>query len=219
MRIPAPQRAAPGRTYIDLGQELAEAILKTVEAGWEAAGDRTEVEEDAGEIVLTECLRDGMREALQSRALPWSDTMVVLPGTESRSHPDMTIPDGRTDIPLFLLLVFDAHGEHDPHAIVECKRVAEGDAALVRLYVLEGIDRFKSGKYGANHAVGFMVGYVISGSAACVVDRMNRYLGDNRRRAERLRAQGGGRWRSVHARQTGGGDVTLHHRMLPVGKS
>ena len=32
--------------------------------------------------------------------------LVVLPGTESRSHSDVIIPDGRTDIPLLWIEVF-----------------------------------------------------------------------------------------------------------------
>ena len=102
--------------------------------------------------------------------------MVVLPGTESRSRPDVLLPDGRTDIPILWIEIFLRSGEHDPHAIIECKRIAGGDPRLCREYVVHGIDRFREGKYGGNHAAGFMAGYLIAGDASAAVRGVNRYL-------------------------------------------
>lgn len=107
---------------------------------------------------MTERLRDGMRSAVKNAS--WN--LIILPGTESRSKSSVLLPDGRTDIPLMMIEVFSRTQEHDPHAIIECKRIAGSDTHLCREYVVEGIDRFASGKYGENHAVGFMVGYVLS---------------------------------------------------------
>ena len=101
---------------------------------------------------MTERLRDGMRTALSSGELPWTRTLVVLPGTESRSRPEVLRPDGRTDISILWIEIFLRFGEHDPHAIIECKRIAGADSGLCREYVVEGIDRFRTGKYAANHA-------------------------------------------------------------------
>jgi hypothetical protein len=152
VKIPFRQLAAVGRNFIDLSPEVTAAILWTLEAGWEIARERTEVRTEAREVAMTECLRDGMREALNKGRLLWRRTMIVLPGTESRSRSCMTMPDGRTDIPLLLIPIFRRSGEHDPHAIVECKRIAERDATLVREYVTEGIDRFCTGKYASSHS-------------------------------------------------------------------
>jgi hypothetical protein len=85
--------------------------------------------------------------------------MKAIPGTESRSNASVVLPDGRTDIPIFFIEVFFESQDHDPHAVVECKRIAAGDRRLCREYVVEGVDRFRIGKYGQNHAIGFMVGY------------------------------------------------------------
>lgn len=125
---------------------------------------------------MTERLRDGMRSELKSKGHPWGKTLVVLPGTESRSDGAVVIPDGRTDIPLMLIEVFLRTQEHDPHAIIECKRIIGSDTHLCREYVVEGVDRFRTGKYGQNHAFGFMVGYVLSGTAAEAADGVNAYL-------------------------------------------
>lgn len=114
--------------------------------------------------------------------------MIVLPGTESRSKANMLLPDGRTDIPLMMIEVFLRTQEHDPHAIIECKRISGSDTHLCREYVVEGVDRFASGKYGENHAVGFMVGYVLSGTSVEAATGVNAYLGRVSRTAERLQA-------------------------------
>jgi hypothetical protein len=176
LKIPLGYSPAIGRAFIDLTAEITTAVMQTVKAGWDKACLRDDVHSGAGEVPMTECLRDGMREALVRKELPWSKTMVVLPGTESRSAPDVLTPDGRTDIPLFFLPVFDELLDHDPHAIIECKRVAENDSDLSRKYVTEGIDRFCVGKYSANHSKGFMAAYVIAGTASGAVGSINGYL-------------------------------------------
>ena len=205
---------------IDLDSDLTAAIVRTIEAGWTIAAGRIEVHSGANEVAITECLRDAMRAALLQNGLPWAKTMIVAPGTESRSVPQLTAPDGRTDIPLFLTSVFAKLREHDPHAIVECKRVAEGDTSLARQYVVEGVDRFKIGKYGANHSNGFMVGYVISGSRRGVVKGVNAYLRGQFRNSEILDERSPRAvyncWISEHSRQSGKMAIALHHSMLLV---
>lgn len=39
---------------------------------------------------------------------------------------------------------------------------------------MEGIDRFRSGKYAGNHAAGFMVGYMLAGDATAAAQDINR---------------------------------------------
>jgi hypothetical protein len=218
VRLPLGQSAALGRTFIDLAPELTLAVLRTVEAGWPIALARHEVTPQADEVTITECLRDAMRVALAQHRFPWRKTMIVAPGTESRSSAGIVSPDGRTDIPLFLTRVFVRSGEHDPHVILECKRVAEGDAALAREYVVEGIDRFRAGKYSENHRRGFMIGYVIAGTGSAVVTGVNRYLSGRSRQAENLEAAPpatGTRWESEHPRAANG-HIVLHHAMLEI---
>ena len=68
----------------------------------------------------------------------------------------------------------------DPHAIIECKRVAGSDAKLCREYVTKGIDRFAFGEYGRRHAIGFMAGYLESATADLAARGINRYLARQR---------------------------------------
>jgi hypothetical protein len=161
-----------------------------------------------------------MRQALEEKRLPWWRTMIILPGTESRSRPGMVRPDGRTDIPILIVQIFVRSGEHDPHAIIECKRVAEGSRPLVREYVVEGIDRFCTGKYGANHRTGFMVGYVTMGAAGVIVNEINAFLANHERIAEQLaksdRIPFPHAWMSNHPRTNSYSPIELHHSMFPL---
>lgn len=215
MKLPFDAPRAVGREYISLGPELAAAILLTLKAGWEHAAVSSDARAAAGELATTERLREGMRVVLNSKQFAWSKAMVVLPGTESRSRLAKLLPDGRTDIPIFLVAVFLQYSEHDPHAIVECKRISGTDTALCRAYVVDGIDRFKSGKYGENHALGFMAGYLVAGDATGAVVGINSYLTGRGRSAELLGSsdviEEACFWRSRHPRGPSREAICLHH--------
>lgn len=204
-----------GRRFIDVGDEHCAAILQTLEAGWKRAADHPEVHAGAGEVEITERLRDGMRTALQAKVVPWHKKMTVLPGTESRSSPDAPRPDGRTDVPIFFSDVREEYDEHDPHAIVECKRIAGNRAGLCREYVVEGIDRFVTGKYAGNHADGFLAGYLLSGDVQAAVERVNKHLSRKKRQPERLESSTilDVPWArsSRHVRPAPAGPIALHH--------
>ena len=187
MKLPRGVPVTAGRPFIELAPEMLTAILRTVEAGWALALKSPDVNAGAAEVPMTERLRDGMRSALNGGELPWGRTMVVLPGTESRSRPDVLLPDGRTDIPILLIRIFLRFGEHDPHAIIECKRIAGDDTHLCREYVVNGIDdRFRTGKYAGNHATGFMAGYLIADHISAAVAGINNYLHGKKRDDEHL---------------------------------
>ncbi len=62
----------------------------------------------------------------------------------------------------------------DAYFSIECKRLAPDD--LARLYVVEGIDRFVRGYYGAEAQTGAMVGYVIRGTPNAVLERVNAHV-------------------------------------------
>ena len=213
-----------GRPFVRLQPYVAGAILRTIAAGWAVALASADVHAGATEIAMTERLRDGMRQALNSGNLPGSRNMVVLPGTESRSRSEVLLPDGRTDIPILWIELFLPFGEHDPHAIIECKRIAGSDSSLCREYVVEGIDRFRSGKYAGNHSTGFMAGYLIAGDATAAAEGVNRYLNSPRRKHKPrqnenliLSSLAGESWAWVsrHPR-TPAPAIELHHAFLPA---
>ena len=222
MMLPFGAPVTTGRPFVRLQPYVARAILRTVAAGWAVASPSADIHAGATEIAMTERLRDGMRHALNSGNLPWSRNMVVLPGTESRSRSEVLSPDGRTDIPILWIEIFVHFGEHDPHAIIECKRIAGSNARLCREYVVEGIDRFRSGKYAASHAAGFMVGYLLAGDATAAAQGINRYLNSLRgkrkpRHHENLTpsslVEETWAWASRHPR-TATSAVEMHHAFL-----
>ena len=187
MNLPFDVPVATGRQFIELAGEFAVAILLSIEEGWTLALQEPDLDSGTREVIITERLRDGMRQALNSGKLQWGQNIVVLPGTESRSRPEVLTPDGRTDIPILFLEIFVRFGEHDPHAIIECKRIAGNDTNLCREYVVEGIDRFREGKYAGNHSMGFMIGYVIASDITTATTGINRYLTRKSRDDEHLK--------------------------------
>ena len=212
---PSSRPGALGRRFIDIHDERCAAILQILEAGWERVSGAPDVHAGAGEVEITERLRDGMRAALAAKTAGWCRKMTVLQGTESRSSPDVPRPDGRTDLPIFFTDVREEYDEHDPQAIVECKRIAGSRADLCRQYVVAGIDRFADGKYAGNHAAGFLAGYLLSGNAAEAAAGVNRYLTGQERGPEHLRRStlGDTPWArsSRHPRRALAEPITLHH--------
>lgn len=80
------------------------------------------------------------------------------------------------------------------------------------------MDRFATGKYARNHAVGFMVGYLLSGAAASATACINAHLTRKRRQSEYL-----GRYviadrpwarSSRHPRAAPADPIVLHHAFL-----
>jgi hypothetical protein len=212
MKLIGDEPAALGHEFIALSADVTVAIVTILASGWRYARGHGDVTAQAGEVPITERLRDGMRQALKLDGHVWAKTLWVLPGTESRSK-EALVPDGRTDIPLGVVEIFLQHGEHDPHAIVECKRIAGSDTSLCREYVVEGIDRFRSSKYGFNHTVGFMVGYLLSGTDAEATVGVNGYLTRQGRTDEELRSSGAtaSTWISRHVRASPSPAISLHH--------
>ncbi len=196
---------------VSLETDATVHVLSTIHNGWRIAAAHSEFSGLAYELAMTHRLVKGMRQAADSSgpALP----MRVLTGTEVHNESGAV---GLTDISI----IFDSFSGHDPHVVIECKRISGNAANLCRLYVTEGIDRFKSGKkYGVNHNTGFMVGYTIHGPTSDAVAGINRYLGRHDRCDDRLMPSCliTDSWArlSKHARPDRG-PVELHHAFLIV---
>ena len=169
VKLPTDVPAATGRPFIDLAREIVAAIMRIVEEGWNVAVATSSVAADDGEVEMTERLRDGMRETANRRALGMR--LVVLPGTESRSGPGRVRPDGRTDVSILVIEVFLRFGDHDPHAIIECKRSSSASVSLAptRDCVASTFSKVSivsdRGNTAQDMATGFMIGYLVTGSA------------------------------------------------------
>ena len=215
-RLPDLMAAHPGGP-VSLADATIIAILRVIQLGWRAAADVAE--RDAvvlsRETPMTNRLRAGMRRVVDSSEdlCP----MRITPGTEViRSEDGPAV--GLTDISIYL----NRLEGHDPHAIIECKRVHVGDKDLCRLYVTQGVCRFRSGKYGADHAQDFMVGFLVQGDVGGAVAGINRYLTGRQCQVDRLTdsdvlAESRVR-QSRHTRQ-GLTRTTLHHTFLLVPRA
>ena len=214
----SPHPGSLGRQRLDIGREYCTAILRILQDGWQSATASPDVHAGAGEVVITEHLRAGMRDTLGARSEPWFKRMTVLAGTEWRSNPDVATPDGVTDIPILFQRIREARNDHDPHAIVECKRVAGGNAHLCREYVVNGIDRFRTGQYAGHHTAGFMAGYLLSGDAESATSSINGYLTRRGRESEHLESSAilDAAWAksSHHPRAAPAAPIDLHHALF-----
>ena len=207
---------------IDIQEDRCVTILWIVWHGWTRVLATGDVEATWEEVPITERLRHEM----DAVGASLDGDVWVHPGMESISRQDTPTPDGRTDIPISFTSIKEELGVH-PHAIIECKRVAENNSELCREYVNKGIRRFVSGsrsdpnwpKYASAHAVGFMVGYLLSGSVGGVVAAINGRLPESEYLRSSAILQRGWSRTSRRPRRFSLGAITLHHVFLSIGTS
>lgn len=171
-----------GDGLLDLADEVVVAILRAIQEGWRVAAARFEsgAVPVSHEPQMTNRLRAGMCDAVNAS---WTRTRLrIFPGVEVVPGGDAPLATGLTDISVIVRRL----DGHDPHAIIECKRIRGDDPKLCRLYVVEGIDRYRRGQYGADHAQDFMVGYVFQSEIGGAVAGINRYLTGRGREDESL---------------------------------
>lgn len=200
---------------VSLADATIIAVLRAIQLGWRAAADVAEGDAAvlSQELPMTHRLCAAMGRVVDSSQDQYP--MRITPGTVVIPSEDAPRPVGLTDISIYL----NGLPGHDPHAIIECKRVHGGDRKLCRLYVVEGIDRFRCGKYGADHAQDFMVGFVVQGDVGGAVAGINRYLHGRQRHVDQLADSDilAEPWvrQSCHPRQDQT-RTTLHHAFLLV---
>lgn len=160
--------------------------------------------------------------AAVNREAPLGTTpkMQVHGTTQTRSSAAVSVPDGAPDIPISFPKILKSIHDHGPHAFIECKRI-DGTKPRCKAYVEEGIDRFKSGKYGARHQYGFMAAYLDSGDANVAVSGINEFLDNKNRQDENLGPAtiSDADWvrSSEHTRQSGDVPIEIHHVFLAFG--
>lgn len=151
----------------EVSPEIERACLQLVVDGferWKNGGfQRFGDHEDHYTVRIVACMKEIRRErnmALVPRFQHVEPSDDMLQGLEDPSRAP------RID----MVVAWDRFTD-DAYLSIECKRLTPGD--LCRRYVVEGIARFVRGYYGAKSNTGAMVGYVVSGTAAAVLDRVN----------------------------------------------
>ncbi|MCY4393095.1 MAG: hypothetical protein OXE43_13765 [Chloroflexi bacterium] len=158
---------SPGQLAHEISPEIEQAILQLVVDGferWQLGGfKRFGDHEDHYTVRLVACMSEIRRErnmALVPRYQYVEASDEMLQGREDPAHAP------RID----MVIARDSFAE-DAYLSIECKRLALDD--LARRYVVDGLDKFVRGYYGAEAQTGAMVGYVISGTADALLMRIN----------------------------------------------
>ena len=215
------------RQPLDLGPGLTTLLLRLIKVGWDTVCENEVFQIGCHEREMTEFLLEGMRRQLDPRlssenggGVAWQENITVARGTEVAPLSGHSGVAGIPDISVYFHDIRTNMNYHDPHAVIECKRVSGSSRKLCQLYVRQGIGRFASGKYARDHSVGFMVGYLLDGSISVAVERINAYLRDELGPSELL-AKAGLQWsRSVHVsrheRRGPATPIVVHHTFLRV---
>lgn len=149
-------------------EALIEELLEAAVAGWQSEGFSSySRRETALSIrVFNFCERQAADVHFSTRQIqvfyeapqPTMDMLHGLANPDQSPRPDLTFRVGDTLIR------------------VEAKRLADNNA-LPREYVLKGICRFTSGRYGVpGSGPGIMIGYVMSGDPTEIVARINKSM-------------------------------------------
>ena len=67
MRLPSETSAVAGRPFIKLGTEVAYSIMQSLMAAWKLVQQSPRLRASAGEVEITEQVRDAMRNASHPR--------------------------------------------------------------------------------------------------------------------------------------------------------
>ena len=215
MEIPFGEHHSLGPPNLLSRQDLIRVIIRLQFEGWSIAlRSDPLLNGDQSERYMNGQLFNGMRHVRNSLEL---DNIYIMETPGVRSNADRSTPDGEPDIAIW----FSSFGANDPHALIECKRVDPNDMSrsLRREYVVSGIDRFISGRYGSGHEIDFMVAYVLSNTERVSMQDINRYLQNVGRVREILQSNSnfddlGFVAHSKHIRDVHGGLFTLLHSFL-----
>lgn len=141
--------------------------LRILHDAWPATTVDSGISRDSDEDSITDVLRWKMVEA-KNRLDPVPEMQFLREPQSDR--PDLDTPMGLIDI------MVSYTWDESTYLTMECKRISSADNRLALKYVRNGINRFASGKYGAQHSYGIVVGYVICGDTTGCIERVRSTL-------------------------------------------
>jgi hypothetical protein len=99
----------------------------------------------------------------------WKEADIPLKHIHEKSHGKRKKGRGKTPT-----IDFCFRHKWDPTSYfgAECKLLEENNSELYKLYVDEGVNRYLSGKYGEKCSAGSMIGYIIIGSTAEIINNV-----------------------------------------------
>ena len=98
---------------------------------------------------------------------------------------------------------------------VECKLLKENNSELYKLYVDEGVNRYLSGRYSEKCSAGSMVGYIIIGNTAEIINKVKIRVDklpniSTMKKSEPINCFNE-HYKSVHERDAGNTPFHIHH--------
>lgn len=155
--IPYNDPASIGSTSPAFLDDLIATVLSIVVMAWSEALASGEINTSSGEPDIAGSLGKAMI-IEKNRRTGIATQMRIEEEVGTRSSDEIVKTDGRIDIKI--IYSFDER----EYFGMECKKINSGDQDLAKKYVLDGIMRFVTGKYGRGHHWGAMLGFVLGGN-------------------------------------------------------
>ena len=108
---------------------------------------------------------------------------------------------------------FRAWDKSDGYFGAECKRLSIGQSKLIQEYIVNGVNRFTSGKYASKCSVSAMIGYVQDGQVSDIVAALEPLMKNTNLEENLIRIlnESNPEYKTVHIRDTDAQAIVLHH--------
>jgi len=142
----------------------------------------------------------------------WKKADISLMPVHEKSHGKRKKGRGKTPTIDFC---FRHKWDRNSYFGAECKLLEENNSELYKLYVDEGVNRYLSGKYGEKCSVGSMIGYIIIGNTAKIINEVKIKVDElsnisNMKKSDSINGFTD-HYRSVHGRKVGNTPFRIHH--------
>lgn len=142
----------------------------------------------------------------------WKKADISLMPVHEKSHGKRKKGRGKTPTIDFC---FRHKWDRNSYFGAECKLLEENNSELYKLYVDEGVNRYLSGKYGEKCSVGSMIGYIIIGNTAEIINKVKIRVDklSNISNIKKFDSINGftDHYKSVHGRKVGNSPFHIHH--------
>lgn len=135
--------------------------------------------------------------------------LMLIPYTQ---YPDNTLAKKRGKIPT-IDFCFRAWDKAEGYFGAECKKLCGSNIAYAKEYVVNGVRRYVTGKYGSKSTISTMVGYVMKGNISDSVKQIEGLLTTENieQNITRELFETNPQYKSIHIRTLDSKKIILHH--------
>lgn len=156
--LPLDESNSIGALAINLPLDIIATVLDITIVGWSYVVSSGKVSVSSYETEIAGHLGREMT-AEKNRRLGLKNQIRIEEEVGTRSSPTSDKPEGRIDIKI--IYSFD----ESEYFGMECKRVTSKNKQLAKKYVDQGVMRFVTAKYSADHDWAAMLGFVLDGNS------------------------------------------------------